>query len=664
MPALRSSVLIVQHPNPELIQFGADFAASFEAAREAVGDFSYPVIALPSSHSTAHEALQFLEFLDQSCALSQRVIVQNDTSADELRRLINHGSVFRVLDSFKDLKFDHTIQEALEEYRLRQQNSKLLQLVNEQNERLKRLTGELEERVEARRKSLEDAKQRLLTTNERIEALHKALVAIHQAGSVGEMERLINEALRLVLGLSWTRILFNSQGQLHYQNGLPPRSPPTSPLPSQLVALHSAALTRGKESLGHIYFARESNAPFSRDESNFLGQIADSVSLAIDRLTKLEQSESLKRQWEDTFDAILDPVALIDHEYKVMRINRSFASRAGSEPERIIGHKCYEALFHRTAPCEGCLMMNQRPASDRDAGTPSFRLKPARTNGGQTAIFDVYSQKIPIDPDGRSLFVNVYRDISSQLLLERQLLETAKMAELGTIGSSIAHELNNPLGGMLNFLQLIRMDLKGSEPWFDDIQEMEKGAQRCRDIVRSLLGFTRKSAQDSSEDLDLREVVDQALKITELQTRAMGIKVVANLPDQPARIRGSFNFLAQAMRNFLQSSQDAISRRLKSGDRTPGIIQVSLTASQDNYQIEIKDNGYIDSRVETGPDIDAFDRTSLAEDGGGLGLTVAQQIIKEIGGRVEFSREAASLKADTKIEATAKISLPRPVFES
>jgi len=69
-------------------------------------------------------------------------------------------------------------------------------------------------------------------------------------------------------------------------------------------------------------------------------------------------------------------------------------------------------------------------------------------------------------------------------------------------------------------------------------------------------------------------------------------------------------------------------------------------------------------RVETGPDIDAFDRTSLAEDGGGLGLTVAQQIIKEIGGRVEFSREAASLKADTKIEATAKISLPRPVFES
>ena len=76
------------------------------------------------------------------------VIIQNDTQAEELRKLINTGSVFRILTSFNDPRFEVTIREALEEHALLQQNAKLLQLVNEQNERLKRLTTELEERVE------------------------------------------------------------------------------------------------------------------------------------------------------------------------------------------------------------------------------------------------------------------------------------------------------------------------------------------------------------------------------------------------------------------------------------------------------------------------------------------------------------------------------------
>ncbi|MES2855592.1 MAG: ATP-binding protein [Bdellovibrionota bacterium] len=649
MPSLRSSVLIIGHPNPKSVSFGADFAEDFDKARIAFADFAYPVVALPSSAALSKSAAELLEFVSGASPLSQGVIVQNDTPAGELLTLINSGSVFRILGAFDDPGFELTIQQALEEHSQLQQNAKLLQLVNEQNETLKRFTSVLEERVESRKNSIEDAKNRLLVTNGRVEALHRALVAIHQAGSIAEMERLINDALSGALGLTMTRVLFHSQSRMETANGLD----------RGIFASHSAPLTRGKELLGHIYFARPVDKPFSKDETAFLGQVGDAVSLAIDRLSKLEQSEAMKGQWEATFDAILEPVSLIASDFTLVRTNRAYADRSGESPESIIGRKCYEVLFKRTSPCEGCALAdrNEKPS---EAG---FRLRPARTANGTNVIYDVYAQRIEKQLSSRrdeaEVYVNLYHDVSEQLRLERQILESAKMVELGTIGSSIAHELNNPLGGMLSFIQLIKMDLKGGEPYFDDIDEMEKGARRCRDIVQNLLGFTRKSSNDSGSLLDLREVLEQALKITELQTRAMGINLVVDMPagEQPIEVRGEFNSLAQAIRNFLQNAQEAINERIKKGVKTPGEIRLRIPAVQhDQIQIEITDNGLGFDEPEQDQIFEPTYTTKDAHIHPGLGLTVARQIVRDHGGSLEIRSTKGG-------GTTAIISLPRPVFD-
>ncbi len=624
MPTLRSSVLIIDHPQPDHVGFGADFATDLKFAEAQCAEFIYPVIVLSGSRKM--QSLEFLDHLNRISPQSQRVIIQEETPAETLRLMINKGNVFKILPAFNDQQFDFTIQEALEEFRLIQQNQKLLQLVNEQNDRLKKLTIDLEDRVEKRQKFLEDAKEKLLVTNHRVEALHRALVAVHRAGSIAEMERLTNEALSGALGLSWTRIQFHQ---------------PSQTLSERVFSLFTAPLMRGKEVLGQIYFARDLNRPFSKDESSFLNQVADAVSLAIDRLAKLEQSESLKHQWEATFDAIREPVSLINNQYTVVRINRAFADHSGTEPEKIIGRKCYEALFSREQPCENCQVGK------------NFRLKPMRTNSGQSIILDVFSQEIQFKPEGTELYVNMYHDISEQLRLERKILESAKMAELGTIGSSIAHELNNPLGGMLSFLQLIKMDLKGDEPYFSDIDEMEKGARRCRDIVQSLLGFTRKSGSDETGLVDLREVVAQALKITELQTRAMGITVRLDLPDETAPVAGQFNFLAQALRNFLQNAQEAIAERMKKQIRFQGEIHLRITHELDRYLLEINDNGAgFDPKVSE-QIYDPLYTTKNSVANPGLGLTVAQQIIIDHGGQLEIS-------SSTSKGTTAKISFPMP----
>jgi two-component system NtrC family sensor kinase len=661
MSTLRSSVLIVGHPHKSAVAFGADFAPTDLEARKAVELTRYPVLVLPSTHETADEIQSFMEYASKISPLSQRVIIQNDTPAESLRKLINTGSVFRILTSFEDPKFEITIREALEEHSLLQQNAKLLQLVNEQNEKLKKLSTDLEERVEQRKASLEEAKEKLLVTNDRVEALHRGLVAIHQATSIGEMERLVNDALKGALGLTWTRIVFQSQTRIPQLDSL-------AQLAKNVFVVHGAALMRGKDILGQIYFARPSTQPFTRDENGFLSQVADAVSLAIDRLTKLEQSENLKHQWEATFDAVLEPVSLITQDFTVVRINRTFADRSGAEPEKIIGRKCYEALFARTTPCENCALVakvaKSPPQVSKTAATGvDFRLKPARTAGGQSVIYDVFSQHIsqqlPFKHDNSELYVNMYLDASEQMRVERQIVDSAKMAELGTIGSSIAHELNNPLGGMLSFLQLIKMDLKGDEPWFGDIDEMEKGARRCRDIVQNLLGFTRKSStEDTIENLDLRDVIEQAVKITELQTRATGIKLTQNIPTEKVEIRGHFNALAQTLRGFLQNAQDAIRERQTNGEKIMGEINVKLSTTDEWSIVEIRDNGSgFDGDYQseqTSPESSDSVKTDIHP---GLGLSVASEIVRDHGGRLEIRSTKGG-------GATAIISLPRPVLDA
>lgn len=634
---LRSSVLIVdsERSSAAATALGADLAKDFASAETAMREFSYPVIALSLTARETAGALHFVAFAAEHSPLSQRVVIKNDASAETLQEIVNLGSVFRILPSIDDGQFTQTLQEALEEFNQLRQNAKLLQLVNEQNERLKKLTAELEERVEARRKSLEEAKEKLLVSNARVEALHRALVAIHRAGSIAAMERLINEALTGALGLIWTRILFQSQARIEMNSSA---AADANLAKSSGLTIFVAPLLRRKETVGHIHFARAATKAFTREETAFLGRIGEAVSLAVDRLNKLEQSETLKHQWEATFDAIADPVSLINAELTIVRTNRSFAEHSKQLPETIIGKKCHEVLFKRDEPCEGCAIAGH-------ASQIGFRLKPSRASNGANVIFDVFSQmvesKFYMGTEGQPLFVNMYHDVSAQLRSERQILESAKLAELGTIGSSIAHELNNPLGGMLSFIQLIKMDLKGKEPYFDDILEMEKGALRCRDIVQSLLGFTRKSANESFEQIDLREVVQQALKITELQTRAMGIHVTQDLPSEPVMVNAEFNALAQAFRHFLQQAQASIAAQSaqQAAARTHGEIKLNMFSGPDWVSVEITDNGAEPTDIELG---------------------VTEQIIRDHGGRIEVRSAKGVGKG---VGRSAIIAIPRPVFD-
>jgi nitrogen-specific signal transduction histidine kinase len=634
MRTLKTSFLLVGPWEKGLVDLGAqilpDLTQALLWSKEALCD----VVAISiTSILEKRFAVFYQQVLDQNPAAQIIAVVPPGFASGQLADIHQIYPLFRVISSYQETDIEAHFFSALEEVNRQKQDKNLAKLIKEQKEQLVRLQTDLEQRVDKRTKFLTEARRKLYQTNVRIEGLKDALMAVHKASTLVEIEKLLNESMATTVQTSWIRIFFSPQDNLFAEQ-----------VDLKLTFTQQRVpLFRQHEKIGSIFFMRAPDQPFVRDEVDFLNRVAEAVSLALGRIQKLEESEELKKQWEATFNAVSDPVAIIDTNFDLIQANSAITDQRDGA---VIGKKCYEVLFHRDGPCNGC----QRGKNFLLEGP---RLKRNATKSDQQEAvgpqsFEVYSQSLSLEPQKPPVFVNIYHNITQKLLLEKQLLETAKLAELGTIGSSIAHELNNPLGGILSFTQLIKMDLPKGHALYPDILEMEAGALRCKDIIQNLLGFTRNPNADEITDLDLRDVVKRAYKIVELQFKTQAIEVTMLLPDNPCPARGHMNLLSQAIKNILQNGLDSI--LLRSKNRTEeyhGRLEIAIapvTAKTDRYVITVKNNG------------EQYEKESA-----GLGVPVAKQIVEDHGGQLEFF---TSKNADNVAESVAKISYPRPVFRS
>lgn len=613
---MKTSFLLVGPWEERLVDLGAQILPDLSQAAAWSKDSTCDVVALSITSILEKKFSQFYhQVLEHNPAAQWIAVVPKDFAPEQLSDIHELYPLYRVISSYQETDIEAHFFSALEEVNRQKQDKNLEKLIRDQKEQLIRLQSDLEQRVEKRTKFLTEARRKLYQTNVRIEGLKNALMAVHKAGSLVEIEKLLNESMASTVQTSWIRIFFAPQDNLFAEQVETKLSFTQQRVP----------LFRQHEHIGSIFFMRAPDHPFLRDEIDFLNRVAEAVSLALGRIQKLEESEELKKQWEATFNAVSDPVAIIDANYDIIQANSAITTNYAGP--NAVGRKCYEVLYQRKSPCENCQRGKNFLLNHKEAKAPRS--------------FEVYSQSLSLEPQKPAVYVNIYHDITQRLLMEKQLLETAKLAELGTIGSSIAHELNNPLGGILSFTQLIKMDLPKDHALYPDILEMEAGALRCKDIIQNLLGFTRNPNVDEITDLDLRDVIKRAYKIMELQIKSQAIDVTLELPNQVCSTRGHLNLLSQAIKNILQNSYDSILTRRKNA--TPdykGQLTVQLEVTSDKYLIVVKNNG-----------------VPYEKEGAGLGIPVASQIVEDHGGKLEIS-------SSTNHGTLAKISFPRPVLRS
>jgi signal transduction histidine kinase len=212
---------------------------------------------------------------------------------------------------------------------------------------------------------------------------------------------------------------------------------------------------------------------------------------------------------------------------------------------------------------------------------------------------------------------------------QARLVESQKLAAVGQLGAGVAHEINNPLTGILGQAQLLLERKAPEDPDSEALRQIEGLARRSRDITLNLLRFSQQKEEPDLVPLDLNAAVREALLLAERLVRDEGVELGVALAEGLPRVRGDAGQLAHVLVNLLSNSRTACR------GRPAPRVDVSTRATDGEVRLAVRDNGRgIDSEVR--PRIfEPFFTTKQVWSNVGLGLSVSWRIVAAHGGRIE-----------------------------
>jgi len=340
--------------------------------------------------------------------------------------------------------------------------------------------------------------------------------------------------------------------------------------------------------------------------------------------------ENLKLQWVSLIDSIVDPIMIVDQDYIISKANKSFAKIANQDVKSVIGKKCYEVFTKAKSPCEGCQMLEAA-----NTGKPcSFESEKII----QGKFFEISSQPITNQSGELDGVVQVYRDRTEAKSLHLQLIQSEKLASIGLLAGGIAHEINNPLGGILIFSQMLLKEVDQESPHYQDIIEIEAATQRCKEIVDRLLDFARQQPGDVAKltkKIRLAEIIKTAMRFAKVSKNGKKCEVFYEWDDENAATYGDSNRLIQVFLNLFQNAFQA----MPDGGNLTIVHKSRKEKEGDFHRIEIKDTGLGISKENVESIFDPFFTTKEPGEGTGLGLAICYGIIKEMGGQLWVESE-------------------------
>lgn len=388
---------------------------------------------------------------------------------------------------------------------------------------------------------------------------------------------------------------------------------PAEPLSGRLESITDAPLIVGGRVVGLLRVGARRPGAFSPEQDRLFYTSANQASLAMERMDALRQAERLRL--ESLAESLSDGIILVDGELRITALNaparQHAAALLGSEPAEgtsLAGTALAELA--REALATG------RPTAQQDLSS----------SGPGRRYLVAMAAPLAGSPEG-SAAVIVLRDVTEERLMQERLLQSEKMASVGQLVSGVAHELNNPLTGIMGFAQLL-LAREQDERTRREVETIYTEAERATKIVQNLLSFARRR-HAQKELADLNTLVERVLELRNYDLRVRNIEVELELdphlpgtmvdPDQIQQV--FFNIISNAEQAMLTAHsrgrltvrsrmEDAVVR-VTFQDDGPGILQENLR------------------RI-----FDPFFTTKQAGEGTGLGLTICYGIIDEHGGRI------------------------------
>lgn len=358
----------------------------------------------------------------------------------------------------------------------------------------------------------------------------------------------------------------------------------------------------------------------TREQNERLRVLAEDLESKVEERTA--QVIRAKRAWEGTFDAIVDPLAVVGPDLTLVRGNRAWADEAGLDVRAIPGEH-YARFFGGEAP-EDC------PVSRSFTTRASAAAEVLTTDASR--VYRVWTFFMDTGPEASPLVVCHYKDVTEEKSMQAQLVQSEKLAAVGQLAGGVAHEINNPLSAIIAFTQLGMREVEDASELHEFMTETEQAALRCKDIVQNLLTFSRAPQRGEVGPVDFNQVVERAAVLVGHQFQKAGCVLKRIESSDPVMVHGNANLLMQVLVNLLTNAVGAM--------ETGGSATVTTAVEPGGFAVlMVEDTGHgipedVQQRV-----FEPFYTTKPEGQGTGLGLALSYGIVADHEGEIELKSE-------------------------
>jgi len=405
----------------------------------------------------------------------------------------------------------------------------------------------------------------------------------------------------------------------------------------------------GKE-LGFVTVVQSTVRTFSPDETERLTLFADQAAVAWRNAELYSELRESEKRYRDLIENAIDIIFILDTEGKFVFANRRGEQVLGFKVEDWMGRHFSEIVSEEDLPTA----LEGWSRGLRGGAAPmSIKIKDAR---GEEIYLELNSSLIEEqgqlkgvmciardtteakrrEDDFKRLHASVVEanrrleDSMEKLkAAQTKLIQTEKLSAMGEVVSGVAHELNNPLTGIMGYSQLLLESISASE-LREKIERINHEALRCKRIVQNLLGFAR-THRPRKQETDMNQVIRSVIDLREYQIRSDGIDLVTLLDSEPTRVIGDFHQLQQVILNILNNAHQAI---MSSGTGKKIEAKTFVDTRASRVCVTVSDDGPGISEENLPRIFDPFFTTKEIGEGTGLGLSVAYGIIQEHCGQI------------------------------
>lgn len=347
---------------------------------------------------------------------------------------------------------------------------------------------------------------------------------------------------------------------------------------------------------------------------------------------KLRESEE---RYRALFEQARDGIGLVHlTHYHLVEANDKFCELLGLRPQDCIGQDVRELLRAHAQP-EFMMPSNGHPSGETELVI--------RTTNAESVPVSI--SLTPLSTDSEEVMILVLRDLSQRKQLEaereemqRQLYQSSKLASIGELSAGVAHEINNPLNGVINFAQLLKDEDKPRSAFENQMIDgiIDEGG-RIAKIVRGLLAFARAETHEL-EQVHFADSVETSVALFGRQFEKAGISFEIDVEPNLPLVRADGSRLRQVVVNMISNAYYALTAK-SFGPSEQKVFRITARRAGRSVRVEFYDNGVGIKREDIGKVFDPFFTTRREAGGTGLGLSVSFGIIRDFGGTISVESE-------------------------